>query len=56
MLILRELYPLVFVDVALFGVVDDRLQVLLVQRAEEPQAGKWALPGGILKPDETQAC
>lgn len=52
MLIMRELYPLVFVDVALFSVVDDRLRVLLVRRAEEPLAGKWALPGGILKPDE----
>lgn len=47
----RELFPLVLVDVALFSVVDDRLKVLLVRRAEDPHAGKWALPGGILKPD-----
>lgn len=51
MLITRELYPLVFADVALFSVVDDRLKVLLVSRAEDPHAGQWALPGGILKPD-----
>lgn len=51
MLNLRELYPLVLVDVALFSVVDDRLHVLLVRRSEEPHAGQWALPGGILKPD-----
>lgn len=51
MLNTRELYPLVFVDVALFSVVDDRLRVLLVRRVEAPHAGQWALPGGILKPD-----
>jgi len=32
---------------------DDRLQVLLWQRAREPFAGSWALPGGVLEPDET---
>jgi len=46
----RLLYPLVFADVALLSVGDDRLQVLLARRAREPAAGKWALPGGILKP------
>jgi 8-oxo-dGTP diphosphatase len=29
-----------------------RLHVLLWQRAREPQAGRWALPGGELRPDE----
>lgn len=47
----RDLYPLVFADVALFSVLDDRLHVLLVRRAEDPHAEKWALPGGILKPE-----
>lgn len=47
----RELYPLVFADIALFSVLDDRLHVLLVRRSEDPLAGKWALPGGILKPE-----
>lgn len=46
----RELFPLVGVDVALFSVDHERLQVLLVKRAEEPAAKQWALPGGILKP------
>jgi 8-oxo-dGTP diphosphatase len=32
---------------------DGRLQVLLWQRAREPFAGAWALPGGYLDPDET---
>ena len=32
---------------------DGRLQALLWQRAREPFAGSWALPGGVLEPDET---
>ncbi len=47
----RELYPTVLVDVALFSVEHNDLQVLLVRRLQEPQAHRWALPGGILKPD-----
>lgn len=31
---------------------DGRLQALLWQRAREPLAGTWALPGGVLGPDE----
>jgi ADP-ribose pyrophosphatase YjhB (NUDIX family) len=30
-----------------------RLQALLWQRAREPEAGAWSLPGGTLEPDET---
>ena len=32
---------------------DERLQVLLWQRALEPFAGAWSLPGGYLRPGET---
>jgi ADP-ribose pyrophosphatase YjhB (NUDIX family) len=32
---------------------DGKLQALLWQRAREPFAGYWALPGGYLEPDET---
>jgi ADP-ribose pyrophosphatase YjhB (NUDIX family) len=32
---------------------DARLQVLLWERAREPFAGAWSLPGGYLDPDET---
>jgi 8-oxo-dGTP diphosphatase len=33
--------------------VRDGLQVLLWQRAKEPDKGCWSLPGGYLAPDET---
>ena len=36
-----------------FQVREGRLQVLLWQRAREPFAGLWALPGGYLAPGET---
>ena len=48
----RDLYPTVMVDIAIFCVDDNGLQVLLVQRSNEPEKGLWALPGGFLKPDE----
>jgi len=42
---------------AVLQVREGRLQVLLWQRAREPYAGAWALPGGTLAPDETlEAC
>lgn len=47
----KQLYPLVSADVALFSIGDGCLQVLLVERAEEPAAGQWALPGAVLKPE-----
>ena len=47
--------PLVTVDVVMFTVLDDALQVLLVRRPSdtaEPFPGKWALPGGFVNIDE----
>lgn len=43
----------VTVDVVILTIVDDRLHVLLVQRLADPYAGRWALPGGFKRPDET---
>jgi len=47
-------YPSVFVtvDLAIFTIRNGVLSVLLVERAEEPYAGFWALPGGFVNPDE----
>jgi ADP-ribose pyrophosphatase YjhB (NUDIX family) len=36
-----------------FQVREARLQVLLWERAKDPFAGAWSLPGGYLDPDET---
>jgi 8-oxo-dGTP diphosphatase len=42
----------VTVDLAVFTVRDGVLSVLLVERAADPYAGSWALPGGFVEPDE----
>jgi 8-oxo-dGTP diphosphatase len=44
-------------DIVVFTFKAPRLHVLLVERGNEPFKGKWALPGGFLKPDEElEAC
>lgn len=42
----------VTVDIAVFTIRDDTLQVLLIERGQEPFLGAWALPGGFVKIDE----
>jgi ADP-ribose pyrophosphatase YjhB (NUDIX family) len=37
---------------AMLQIRDDALRVLLWQRAQEPDLGRWSLPGGRLEPDE----
>jgi 8-oxo-dGTP diphosphatase len=41
------------VVVVIFTVLEGRLSVLLIERAAEPCQGEWALPGGLLQPNET---
>ena len=41
------------VDCVVFGLDADGLKVLLIERAIEPFAGRWALPGGFVHLDET---
>ena len=41
------------VDCVVFGLDDSELKVLLIERALEPFKGKWALPGGFVRVDET---
>lgn len=40
--------PLVTVDSVLFTVHQQALCVLLVERANQPQKGRWGLPGGFI--------
>ncbi len=43
----------VAVDIVVFTVVDGRLEVLLTRRPSEPFEGRWALPGGFVRVDES---
>jgi 8-oxo-dGTP diphosphatase len=45
--------PALTVDCVVFGIEDDQLKVLLIERALEPFAGQWALPGGFVRMMET---
>ena len=42
----------VTVDLVALTIRDDRLCALAVRRGEAPFAGRWALPGGFVRPDE----
>lgn len=46
----KLLYPIVNTDVALFTLIDWQLRVLLIRRANRPDPGGWALPGGLIDP------
>jgi 8-oxo-dGTP diphosphatase len=41
------------VVVVILTVLDGSLSVLLIERAAEPCKGQWALPGGLLRDDES---
>jgi 8-oxo-dGTP diphosphatase len=43
----------VTVDLAVLTLRTGALHVLLVERGQEPYAGRWALPGGFLLPEES---
>jgi 8-oxo-dGTP diphosphatase len=45
--------PSVTVDVVIFALVEDDLQVLLIKRKKEPFAGMWAIPGGFVRINES---
>ena len=45
-------HPAVTTDCVVFGFDGVRLNVLLIQRGNEPYKGSWAFPGGFLNIDE----
>lgn len=48
-------YPMhaLTVDCVVFGLDEDELKVMLIQRGEKPFKDQWALPGGFVKPKES---
>ena len=44
--------PAVTVDIIIFRLIDNKPEVLLIERGNEPFKGKWALPGGFVDKDE----
>lgn len=45
--------PSVTVDVVIFSLADDALQVLLIKRESPPFAHMWAIPGSFIKMNES---
>jgi 8-oxo-dGTP diphosphatase len=45
--------PALTVDIAVFTLKDNQLQILLIQRANPPFMGYWALPGGFVDINES---
>ncbi|MDP0490416.1 MAG: NUDIX domain-containing protein [Verrucomicrobiota bacterium JB023] len=49
--------PALTTDCVVFGLDDDDVKVLLIKRGLAPFKGKWALPGGFIRPNEApDAC
>jgi len=48
----RYPHPAVTTDIVVFTIREQRLHLLLIQRANPPFQGHWALPGGFLDIDE----
>src|SRR3954465_1867945 len=45
--------PALTVDAVVFGLDDEDLKVLLIRRDLEPFRGRWALPGGFVRVEES---
>jgi ADP-ribose pyrophosphatase YjhB (NUDIX family) len=45
--------PALTVDVVVFALDAEELRVMLIERDLKPFAGRWALPGGFVRVDET---
>jgi ADP-ribose pyrophosphatase YjhB (NUDIX family) len=51
----RHHMPFTRVELAVLGIIEGELRVLLACRAEAPFADRWALPGGVLRIDLDQS-
>ncbi|MEM6257455.1 MAG: NUDIX domain-containing protein [Planctomycetota bacterium] len=45
--------PALTVDIVVFALDEDGLKVMLIERDLEPFAGRWAIPGGFVRVNET---
>ena len=45
--------PALTVDIVVFALDEEDLQVMLIERDLKPFAGQWALPGGFVRVEET---
>lgn len=45
--------PALAVDIVLFSILDEELQILLIRRGEQPFRGAYALPGGFVRANES---
>lgn len=49
----KQTRMLVAVDCIIFGFDGQEMKLLLIQRAFEPEKGKWSLMGGFVQPEES---
>jgi 8-oxo-dGTP diphosphatase len=49
----KELLTQLAVDVVIFTVIDERMQVLLIKRQWQPYESFWSLPGGFMRQNES---
>lgn len=49
----RYPHPAMTADCVIFGFDGERLNILLIERGEDPHKGMWALPGGFMQINET---
>jgi len=45
--------PALTTDCVVFGLDQDDVKILLIKRGLAPYKGKWALPGGFIRPEES---
>ncbi|MCP4688181.1 MAG: NUDIX domain-containing protein [Desulfobacterales bacterium] len=49
----KHKYVVIAADTIIFTIKEDALNVLLIEMKKEPRAGRWAVPGGLVKPEES---